>query len=103
MKYIVRLNPRSYNPLTNKVDKRIVWEVEQAENKDSKKVIWHCADVKVRRGQTETPIRFEIAREYANAPNLQKEKPVELSYWGIVVRGSDDSIVIVEGRADVGN
>lgn len=43
-KYRVRLNPKNFNPLTGKAG-ALPWEVEQVADKDSPRVIWHCASV----------------------------------------------------------
>lgn len=92
MKYLVRLNPRAYNPLTNKVDPSRLWEVEQCADKDSERVIWHCADVRV----NTMPIRdlFKLPKS--------GEPPWEILLSGICVRGQDNAIEIHEGRHDVG-
>lgn len=91
MKYLVRLNPKAFNPITQKVIVARLWEVEQCSNKDSEKVIWHCANVRVD-GQ-------EI-RELFYLPKTG-EKPFELSFSGICVRGQDDSIELKAGQHDV--
>lgn len=90
MKYLVRLNKKAWNPILGKVIEGRVWEVEQVANKDSAKCIWHCANVKIRRNEVDTPISQEITQ------SGMKVKPteIELAYSGIAVRGQDDSIVI---------
>ena len=91
MKYIIRINPRAYNPVTNKVIAERLWEIEQVANKDSEKVVWHCADIRV----DDTPIRelFKLAGE--------GEKPWQHECFGICVRGQDNAIEIHTGAADV--
>jgi hypothetical protein len=107
MKYTIRLNIKAWNPLTSKVDTRRVWEVEQAQNKDSASAVWHCANVIIRQHDgKEIPIidLFAQARLLqAKEPKVpgQKRPPIEFVYWGIVMRGQDDAIVIQEGRSDV--
>lgn len=91
MKYIVRLNPRAFNPLTRKVIPSRLWEVEQCANPDSGKVIWHCAEVR---------IGDRFIREFYALPK-EGEPPTELTFYGICTRGADDAIVITEGRHDV--
>jgi hypothetical protein len=82
MKYLVRLNPKALNPLTGKIIPGRLWEVEQCADKDSEKVIWHCADVRV----DATPIRelFQLL------PGI----PWEGAYFGICIRGQDDVVEI---------
>lgn len=84
MKYIIRPNPNAYNLITRKVDLSRFWEIEQCADPNSEKVIWHCATV--RRGN-------EIVRD------LPPDTVLEL--YGIVVRGADDAIVVLEGKHDV--
>jgi hypothetical protein len=91
LKYIVRLNPRAYNPLTRKIDPSRLWEVEQCADKDSGKVLWHCANVK---------INGTYIREIFVLPK-EGEKPFERTYNGICFRGQDDAIEIREGRHDL--
>ena len=88
MKYIVRLNPRAFNPITKKVIPERLWEVEQCANRDSEKVIWHCADVRI----NSTPINQIFV-----LPKLGV-LPFERTYFGICVRGQDNAIEIKEGR-----
>ena len=107
MKYTVRLNVKAWNPLTSKVDTRRLWEVEQAANKDSAKIAWHCANVVIRHYDgKEVPITelFAAARLLqTREPKVpgQKKPPIEFTYWGIVMRGQDDAIVIQEGQHDI--
>jgi hypothetical protein len=91
MKYIVRLNPKAFNPITHKVEPSRVWEIEQCADRDSEKVIWHCADVRI----NNTPICeiFVLPKP--------GEEPFERTYFGICVRGQDNAIEIKEGRHDV--
>ena len=91
MNYIVRLNPRAWNPLTKRVDATRLWEVEQVANKDSERVIWHCADVRI----GELPIRMFFTLPKAGEP------PTELKFSGICTRGQENEIVIYERRHDV--
>ena len=90
MKYIVRLNSKAYNPLTRKVIEERLWEIEQCASKDSEKVIWHCADVRI----DATPIRelYQLPKE--------GEQPWQAEYFGICVRGQDNAIEIHTGRQD---
>lgn len=91
MKYLVRLNPKAYNPVTGKVIAARLWEVEQCADKDSEKVIWHCHDVRIN-GQS--------IRELFTLPK-SGEKPFEAAASGICVRGADDAIEIKAGKHDV--
>ena len=88
MKYLIRLNPKALNPLPGKINAKRLWEVEQCQSKDSEKVIWHCADVRI----GSTPMRefFVLAKP--------GEKPFELTVFGICYRGADDAIVIDERK-----
>jgi hypothetical protein len=90
MKYLVRLNPKAYNPITHAVIAARLWEIEQCANKDSEKVIWHCADVRI----DETPIRTLYTLPGKEA------KPWEAEYFGICVRGQDNAIEIRTGDHD---
>lgn len=85
----MRLNPRAFNPLTHKLIPSRVWEVEQCANRDSEKVIWHCADVRI----NGIPIRRIFT--------AVKDKVFEVTCDGICVRGADDAIEIVERKHDV--
>lgn len=91
MRYLVRLNPKAINPLTGRIIPSRVWEVEQCANKDSEKVIWHCARIRI----GDVPIHkiFTFPKP--------GENPTELEFYGICVRGQDDAIVILEGKHDV--
>lgn len=93
MKYLVRLNPKAFNPLTGKVIVSRLWEIEQCANKDSEKVIWHCADVRV----NGVPICqiFTLPKD--------GEKPFELEASGIIYRGQDNAVEISSKHHDVGN
>ena len=93
MKYIVRINPRAINPLTRKVVANRVWEVEQVADKDSEKVIWHCAAIRV----DKVPI-WELYR----APH-EGEKPWEAEYFGICIRGQDNVVDILTRGHDGNN
>lgn len=113
MKYIVRINLRAFNVLTMKMDPRLIWEVEQVASKDSGKVVWHCAHVRIRhRGLgDETPIEDYLAKAMAerkiekiakNPVKKEKSKPIEFEFHGICIQtGMDDAITIQEGRHDV--
>jgi len=91
MLYVVRLNPKAWNPITNRVEPSRVWEVEQCSTKDSEKVIWHCAHVRIGDRGIE---------EFFTLP-AKGQPATELKYEGIVTRGQDNAIVILEGRHDV--
>jgi len=96
MKYIVRLNPKAFNPLTRKVIAGRLWEVEQCKTVgkdgrlDSEKVIWHCADVRI------------DSRNIGQEFKLPKdgEKPWEMEVYGICLRGQDDVVEIRTGKKD---
>lgn len=94
MKYIVRLNPKAayYNPLTGKTEIKVdrIWEVEQVADKDSEKVIWHCANVR---------INNISANQFFVVPKVG-EPPWEFTAHGICVRGQDNAIEIKTGRHD---
>ena len=86
MKYLVRPNPKAYNPITGQIDPQRLWEVEQCAwdggaGHDSEKVLWHCAAVNVN-GQTIEPTG-------------------EVAFHGICTRDHDNAISIREGRNDV--
>ena len=91
MKYLVRLNPRALNPLTKAVIAERFWEIEQCATRDSEKVIWHCADVRI----DSTPIRelFTLPKE--------GQKHWEKECWGVCVRGQDDAVEIHTRGSDV--
>ena len=97
MKYLVRLNPKAYNPLTRKVIPERLWEIEQCKSVgkgggvDSEPVIWHCADIRI----DKTPIR-----ELFELPKLG-EAPWQREYFGICVRGQDNVVEIKTGAQDV--
>lgn len=97
MKYIVRLNPKAINPLTLRVTKSRVWEVEQCASVggegrlDSEKCIWHCEDVRI----DSTPIRELFVLPKEGEPKWEKE------FFGICVRGQDNAIEIKTGACDV--
>lgn len=90
MKYIVRLNPKAFNPLTRKIIAERLWEVEQCATRDSEVVKWHCADVRI----DKTPIR-----ELFRIPESGTE-PWSHECFGICVRGMDDVIEIKTGPCD---
>ena len=92
MKYQVRINPRAVNPLTKAIDESRIWEVEQCRTKDSERVKWHCADVKVD-GEPITKI-FKFPKK--------GEPPTEMEFYGIITRDYDDAISIsTKGRHEV--
>lgn len=91
MKYLIRLNPKAYNPITRKVNAARLWEIEQCANRDSERVIWHCEDIRI----DQTPIRelYTISKE---------GEPVwEKTFFGICVRGQDNVVEIKTGPQDV--
>lgn len=90
MKYVVRLNPKAFNPITQKVDYKRVWEIEQCATKDSEKVIWHGADVKI----NGNPIR-----NYFTVPK-PGEKPWSFECYGICLRGLDEALELRTGPCD---
>jgi hypothetical protein len=93
VRYIVRLNSRSINPISKKIDESRVWEVEQAKTKDSEAVRWHCGDVQVD--------GMSIARLF-KFPK-PGEPPTELTFHGICTRNYDDAILIsTTNRHEVG-
>ncbi len=97
MRYLVRLNPRAFNPLTKKLIAERLWEIEQCEmiggngQIDSGKYTTHCADVRI----DSTPIcqLFTLPKP--------GEKPWEKEFFGICVRGQDNVVEIRTGRHDV--
>lgn len=91
MRYRVRINPKAFNPLTNKVIPGRLWEIEQCASKDSERVIWHCADIRI----DSVPIR-----ELFQPPTKKEDLPWEGDYFGICVRGQDDVIEIRTGFHD---
>lgn len=90
MKYLVRLNSKAFNPITRKVIVERLWEIEQCATRDSGRIIWHCANVRI----DAQPIRelFVLPKE--------GEKPWEAEYFGICTRGQDDTLEIHTGRQD---
>ena len=90
MKYLVRLNKNAYNTLTHQVVASRLWEVEQCGNKDSEKVLWHCADVRID--------GIPLCQLY-QLPK-QGEQPWEAEYFGICTRGQDNAIEIHTGNKD---
>lgn len=90
MKYLIRINPKAYNPLTRKVNASRLWEIEQCANKDSERVIWHCEDIRV----DQTPIRemYTIPKE--------GDQIWEREFFGICVRGQDNVVEIRTGAHD---
>jgi hypothetical protein len=96
VRYLIRLNPRAFNPLTRKVIAERLWEVEQCElfGHDglvkSAKVIWHCADVRIDKQNISQ--FFELPKE--------GEKPWQYECFGVCLRAFDDAIEIRTGAAD---
>jgi hypothetical protein len=96
LKYLVRLNPRAINPLTLKVNAKVLWEIEQCEKvggggrQDSERVIWHCSDVR---------IDDKHVREFFKLPK-DGEKPWQMECFGICLRGQDDVVEIHTGDPD---
>ena len=90
MKYIIRLNPRAFNPLTHKLNVSRQWEVEQVASRDSERVIWHCRDVRV----DQTPIRELFKLPTVGSP------PWDMTCFGVCVRGADDALEIKTSKAD---
>ena len=84
MRYLVRLNPKAFNPITRKVIAERLWEVEQCANKDSEKVIWHAREVRI----NGVSVRqfFTLSKD--------GEKPWEREYFGTCARDYDDAIEI---------
>lgn len=93
MKYVVRLNPRAFNPLTRQVIKNKLWEIEQCADKDNEKIVWHCANVKI--NDTYINQIFVLPKE--------GEQPFERTYYGICLRGVDDALEIVERVSNHGS
>jgi hypothetical protein len=94
MRYILRLNPKAYNPITRDIVASRLWEVEQCVSRDSEKVTWHCADIRI----DSAPIR-----EFFKLPK-QGEPPWEKVVYGICVRGQDNVVEIHTGSEhDSGN
>lgn len=98
MRYLIRLNPRAVNPLTRRVFAPRLWEVEQCANKDSERVIWHCADVRVDQKLLTQIAPLEAYQEFGKP--IDGKKPWELEVWGVCVRGQDDVIEIRTGDRD---
>ncbi len=96
MRYLIRLNPRAFNPLTRKVIAARLWEVEQCEifGHDgvvkSAKVIWHCADVRI--DKQNISAFFTLPKE--GEPTWYLER------FGVCVRGQDDVVEIRTGDRD---
>ena len=90
MRYLVRLNPKAFNPLTLKVIASRLWEIEQCGTRDSEAVIWHCADVR---------INEKHIREFFQMPK-EGEKPWQIERFGTCARGQDNAIVILTGVSD---
>jgi hypothetical protein len=91
VKYIVRLNPKAWNPITQKVDQKRLWEVEQCATRDSEKVMWHDGVVR---------IDGEPIGKFFKAPK-PGEKPWQFECHGICVRSQDNAFDILTSRSDV--
>jgi hypothetical protein len=88
VKYIIRLNQKAFNPVTRALDHKRMWEVEQVAARDSARVIWHCADVRV----DTTPVREFFT--------LSAGEQWSKECFGICIRGADDALEIRTGKAD---
>ena len=86
MRYIIRLNKRAINPLTQQLNPKLRWEVEQRADKDSEKVVWHCEDVRI--GDKPVQTFFQM-------PPSGNIWDWEMYYVGTVARGQDNFIVIL--------
>lgn len=90
MHYLIRLNPRAFNPVTRKVIPSRLWEIEQTATRDSERVIWHAHDVRI----GSTPVRDLYALPQPGAP------PWEVEAFGVCVRGQDNVVEIHTGAKD---
>lgn len=90
MRYLLRLNQKAYNPITRQVIAARLWEVEQCSTRDSEKVIWHAADVRINK---------QHVRELYQLPK-EGEKPWQVEVWGVCTRGQDNAIEIQIGSRD---
>lgn len=90
MRYLIRLNPKAFNPLTKRVIAERLWEVEQCASTDSEKVIWHCADVRI----GGTPINQLFTLPKPGEGVWSKE------VFGFCVRGQDNAVEIHVGNAN---
>lgn len=90
MKYIVRLNPRAFNPLTRQFIESRLWEVVQCGFRGSEEYTWHCADVRI----GGVPIRelFVLPKK--------GEVPWSMECSGVCVRGQDNVVDILTGPPD---
>lgn len=95
MRYVVRLNPKAFNPLTRTLIENRLWEVEQCADKDSGRVIWHCADVRFGNDRLVPPVA--AVKALLTPKDSMKPKPAvwELKYIGYAARGQDNAIVII--------
>jgi hypothetical protein len=91
VRYLIRLNPKAFNPITRAVIASRLWEIEQCSNQDSECVIWHCADVRI--DGIQIRMFFTLPKD--------GEKPWEKECFGICVRGQDNAIEIHTGASDV--
>jgi hypothetical protein len=90
LKYFVRLNPKAINPLTLEVNAQRLWEVEQANTRDSEAVIWHAADVKIDKQHVRE--LFQLSK--------QGEQPWQIERYGVCVRSQDNALEIITGSPD---
>jgi hypothetical protein len=90
VRYLIRLNKKAINPLTQKLNPQRRWEVIQKADKDSEQVTWHCSDVRI--GERN-------AQEYFEMPPPPKTIwDWELHFVGTVARGQDNAVVILGVR-----
>jgi hypothetical protein len=87
VRYIIRLNKRAINPLTQQLNPKRRWEVEQRADKDSEKVVWHCEDVRI--GDTPVQALFKMPEPPKTVWDW------ELHFVGTVARGQDNFVVIL--------
>ena len=90
MRYIIRLNAKAFNPITQKVDMKRVWEIEQCASRDSEAVTWHDGNVRI----DGEPIG---ARFKAPGPG---EPAWRFECYGICVRSQDNAFDILTGPHD---
>jgi hypothetical protein len=68
-----------------------LWEVEQRADKDSERVIWHCANVRI----GVNPIEYFFTVPKKNEP------PWELHYQGTCYTDGQDNAIVILGVPDV--
>lgn len=88
---MIRLNSKAYNPITKKINKKLVWEVEQCATGDgfSEKVKWHCADVRI----DDTPIQSIWTFPKKGEP------PTEMTFYGLALRDPKDDAVVIQTKS----